>query len=290
MAAMTDKTKGGFEPGSFLFTYRQISTESYWHHAHRGIEMLYIYEGHGEIRVDNRTYPIGNDSLVWFQPYQVHRVAVPFEPGRSYIRTNLTLDPAYLEPYLAPFPGLGRFFRHLCKGNLREPFVPSVRDTPIRDLLERIHAALNDSSPGRDEDVGLLLLNLIRQLREHPFRDEADAAVGAAPMNRARSHAERITEWLDLHYKRPFKLEELAESLHLSPYHVSHVFKKSAGMTLSEYLIRRRVREACALLANTSKSVQEIASEVGGLSTSYFCQMFRKAKGLSPEQYRQSIR
>jgi len=276
-----------FEPGSFAFDYKKRDSESYWHHAHRGIEILYIYEGHGEIRVDNRTYPIEDHSLVWFQPYQLHRVAVPPVPNRSYIRTNLTFDPRFLDRYLAPFPSLERFFRMLWNGHLGRQFFPSMKGLPLAALLRDLHAANEESSPSREEEVGILLLSLVRLLKKRVFADEAAAA--NIP-SRARSHAERIAEWLDDHYKKPFKLEELASSLHLSPYHVSHVFKKSTGMTLSDYLTRRRVREACMLLANTSHSVREIASELGGLSSSYFCQMFRKTKGVSPYQYRKSIR
>ncbi|MFC5649593.1 helix-turn-helix transcriptional regulator [Paenibacillus solisilvae] len=92
------------------------------------------------------------------------------------------------------------------------------------------------------------------------------------------------------HYRTPFSLEDLSSHLHLSPYHISHLFKQITGITLSDYLIQRRVKEACLLLANTTKSIQEIASEVGGLSPSYFCQMFKKTKGVSPEKYRKSIR
>ncbi|WP_187355231.1 AraC family ligand binding domain-containing protein [Paenibacillus tengchongensis] len=61
------------------------------HHAHRGIEILYIYKGQGEIMVENLTYPIRDHTLVWFQPYQLHRVTVPSAPSRTYIRTNLHL-------------------------------------------------------------------------------------------------------------------------------------------------------------------------------------------------------
>jgi len=283
---MNKHTQIGLEPGSFLYTYMKRDLESYWHHAHRGIEILYIYEGQGEIRVDNLTYPIEHHSLVWFQPYQLHRVSVPAMSNRAYVRTNLTFDPQFAVRYLAPFPDLERFFRMLWNGHLQRQYFPSLQDIPLAELLRELHEAASGSSPSREEEVGLLMLSLLRLLKKHLFTREADAA--DIP-SRARSHSEKIAEWLDAHYKRPFRLEELASSLHLSPYHVSHVFKKSTGMTPSDYLTRRRIREACALLANTSLSVGEIASQLGGLTSSYFCQMFKKAKGVSPDQYRKSI-
>ena len=283
---MNKLTPIGLEPGLFLYRHKHSDPESYWHHAHRGIEILYIYEGHGEIRVDNQTYAIEAHSLVWFQPYQLHRVAVPPLPNRAYVRSNLTFDPQFVLRYLSPFPELERFFRMLWNGYPPRQYFPSLRDTPLAELLRELHDAAGEAAPDREEEVGLLMLSLLRLLKKHLFADETAVELPS----RARSHAERIAEWLDAHYKKPFRLEALASGLHLSPYHVSHVFKKSTGMTPSDYLTRRRIREACVLLANTSLPVGEIAAQLGGLSASYFSQLFKRIKGLSPDQYRKSIR
>lgn len=277
----------GLEPGLFMYKYKYEDAEAHWFHAHRGIEMLYIYSGRGEIMAENQTYPIRDHTLVWFQPYQLHRVLVPAAEGHSYIRTNLTFDPGFLERYLAAFPLLDRFFRSLWKGSLQRPVLYEMQNTPVAALLEELHYADNSSGEDREENTGLLLLQLIRLLQKNMS--------GVLPedymeQTRGGSHAARITGWLDEHYKEPFSLEKLAAAMHLSPYHISHLFTEFAGITLSEYVIQRRVREASILLANTSMSVQEIAAEVGSYSPSYFSQMFKKKKGISPEKYRKSIR
>jgi AraC-like DNA-binding protein len=82
----------------------------------------------------------------------------------------------------------------------------------------------------------------------------------------------------------------MAAALHLSPYHISHLFKRHTGVTLSDYMTNRRLREACALLANTDKQVGDIAREVGGFSAPYFCQLFKKHKGVTPQSYRATVR
>jgi AraC-like DNA-binding protein len=277
----------GLEPGLFMYKYKYEDGEAHWFHAHRGIELLYIYSGRGEIMAENQTYPIQDHALVWFQPYQLHRVMVPPIQGRSYIRTNLTFDPVFLEPYLAAFPFLEKSFRNMWKGRLQQPVFYNMKDTPVPDLLEDLHHNINSAAASQEETTGLLMLQLIRLLQQQM----SGVLDGDNPIqSRGGSHVERITEWLDEHYKEPFSLEVLAATLHLSPYHISHVFTQHAGITLSEYLMHRRVREACILLANTGKSIGEIAVDVGGLSPSYFSQMFKKLKGISPEKYRKSIR
>lgn len=277
----------GMDPGLFMYKYKYIDGESLYFHAHRGIEMLYIYSGCGEIMVENQTYPLEDHTLVLFQPYQLHRVMVPPAEGRSYIRTNLTFDPGFMEHYLAAFPILEKFFRYLWRGTLQKPVFYGMNDTRIPELLEELHQCTGHAAAGREENTGLLILQLIRLLQTQM----SGIPAGDNPLySRGGSHVQRITEWLDEHYKENFSLEALAASLHLSPYHISHVFKQYAGITLSEYLMQRRVREACILLANTSQSIGEIAVEVGNLSPSYFSQMFKKNKGISPEKYRNSIR
>lgn len=275
---------------TLVYNYRYEDKEAHWFHAHRGIEMLYIYSGSGEIMAENRTYPIRDHMLVCFQPYQLHRVAVPASPGRSYIRTNLTFDPESLDVYLAPFPSLAAFFRSLYRGGAAQQVFYDMQRTDIPGVLEQLSGVLTLSGIGADEhaeeQAGLLLLRLLRAMQQQ-------AKIGAIPTEprlRGERHGEKIESWLDLHYKEPFSLERLANELHLSPYHVSHVFKAYAGMTLTDYLIRRRVREACVLLANTDRPVRRIAAEIGGLSPSYFSQMFRRIKGMTPEEYRGSIR
>lgn len=269
----------GMDPGLFMYKYKYIDGESLYFHAHRGIEILYIYSGCGEIMVENQTYPIEDHTLVLFQPYQLHRVMVPPAEGRSYIRTNLTFDPGFMDHYLSAFPILGQFFRNLWRGSLRQPVFYGMNDTRIPEVLKELHQCTEHAAAGQEENTGILILQLIRL-----FQTRLPGVLSEDNLlhSRGSSHVQRITEWLDEHYKEPFSLEALAASLHLSPYHISHVFKQYAGITPSEYLMQRRVREACILLANTSQSIGEIAVEVGNLSPSYFSQMFKKNKGISP--------
>ncbi|WP_150275311.1 helix-turn-helix transcriptional regulator [Paenibacillus tepidiphilus] len=284
---MHDRAPMPYEPGSLMYVHKQEDEESHYYHAHRGIEILYIYKGQGDIMVEDQTYPIRDQTLVWFQPYQLHRVTVPSAPSRSYIRSNLTFDPGFMERYLAGFPVLAGFFRKMWKGTLTSQIFYSLHHLELDGLFEELHLAAESQATGKDESLGLLMLRLIRLIQQ---QNAGVPAMEGGPASRSETHAERINDWLDEHYKETFSLEDLAAYLHLSPYHISHLYKDSTGMTLTEYLIRRRVREACNLLANTGLSVQEIAAEVGGLSPSYFSQMFRKAKGMSPEQYKKSIR
>ncbi|MBD2868587.1 helix-turn-helix domain-containing protein [Paenibacillus arenilitoris] len=273
---------------SFFCTHKLMSEGAHWFHAHRGIEMLYIYEGEGEAMLEGKSYPLSGGTLIWVQPYQLHLVDVPSGPASVYVRTNLTFDPHLPAAYLTPFPGLRRFYERLWKGNLPIQ-VFSIRDAEdeLSAILLDMHRLRGEPSEEREEGFGLHMLRLLQFLQRRVF---PESPPGSQANPRALKHVENITDWLETNYKRPFRLEELASDLFLSPYHLSHVFKACTGISLSDHLTFRRIREACKLLANTSMPVREIAREVGGLSPAYFCQMFKKNKGVTPENYRKAIR
>ncbi len=80
--------------------------------------------------------------------------------------------------------------------------------------------------------------------------------------------------------------EDMARSLHLSPYHLSHLFKESTGISITEYMAARRIHQAVRLLTTTDKPVSWIAEAVGLLNVSYFCKLFKSHMGIPPHQYR----
>ncbi|WP_391574795.1 helix-turn-helix domain-containing protein [Cohnella sp.] len=281
-----DTPRKAANPGIFYYNHKQTASESYFFHAHHGIELLYVYTGQGEIMLDNRTFALEPGTLVWFQPYQMHRVEVPPHNG-LYTRSVLTFDPHLLEPYLVPFPELKLYFQWIWRGGMPQQIFKLNPDSRVIGLLDELYEEMNQDLNGTEENRALLLLLLLRQLKREVL---PALPAGSHPSPRMQRYMESMTEWLERHYQEPFSLDGMANELHLSPYHVSHLFKQNTGITISRYLTLRRIREACFLLANTAKPVHEIAWLVGRFNSAYFCKIFKENKGLSPENYRKAYR
>ncbi|MCB6366115.1 AraC family transcriptional regulator [Intestinibacillus massiliensis] len=81
-------------------------------------------------------------------------------------------------------------------------------------------------------------------------------------------------------------LEELAGVARLSVFYFSHCFKQQTGFAPMDYVINTRIEQAKILLVRTSKSVAEIAYEVGYASSGSLINIFVKRVGVSPKQYR----
>ena len=83
-------------------------------------------------------------------------------------------------------------------------------------------------------------------------------------------------------------LEQLARQLRTHPKRLNEAFRHCVGATVFSYLREERMRQACALLADTSLGVQTIALELGFTSGANFATAFRERFGLTPLQFRQS--
>ena len=86
---------------------------------------------------------------------------------------------------------------------------------------------------------------------------------------------------------QPLSLSELAAELHVSPFHLTHVFRERTGGTLTAYLHDLRLRAAVERLDDDpSAPLSRVAADLGYCSPSHFCDRFRAAFGAPPSQLR----
>lgn len=87
-------------------------------------------------------------------------------------------------------------------------------------------------------------------------------------------------------YSQDIDVEAVAHSIHSSYSHLSRLFKKHTGETLSYHLNKVRLVNSQKLLKCSDKSIAQIAREVGIGNDQYFCTLFKKVYGISPGNYR----
>ncbi len=116
----------------------------------------------------------------------------------------------------------------------------------------------------------------------------ATARLGALA-GATRSAAERVAAVearLRRDYARAYRLDELAAAAGLSVPHFSDLFRKQAGYPPIEFLLRTRIRRACALLDGSDAPIKHVAAEVGFEDPFYFTRCFSRVMGCPPQAYR----
>lgn len=272
----------------FLFHFRSLSTTSFggYFHAHQGIELLYIHQGRGVMIVDRKVHPLESGTLVCLQPYQLHRIEMDITEDSPYERTIIVFEPTTMESPLKQLPLLLKFLVYLHQDELPAHIIPKMNlNVHFTSLLDQSQSRFARISPEEhEEESQLFVMDLLQCLRDQ-WQKQGITLIQQTTA-RPVHHVEQILQWLETHYMEPFQLELLAGDLHLSKFHVSRLFRQATGSSITEYLLYRRIREACLLLSTTELSVQDIGCSIGIEHFSHFCFVFKKLIGTTPHQYR----
>ena len=89
-------------------------------------------------------------------------------------------------------------------------------------------------------------------------------------------------------YAEPLTAAIIAHQLHIQPTYLHRLFREHTNKTMNEHLQSIRIQQAKLLLTGTSRSLLEIAMDVGISSQQHFSRLFRKWTGLSPQEYRKT--
>ena len=101
---------------------------------------------------------------------------------------------------------------------------------------------------------------------------------------------EDTIRYVRAHLQDSISRETITRELHVSEGHISHLFRKETGCSLTEYITNMRIEKAKDLLLRTNDSIAEICEQIGYNYQAYFTKVFREKTGLAPYQYRKEKR
>ena len=142
---------------------------------------------------------------------------------------------------------------------------------------------------GRQEGYRAMCVALLTQLIVEISR-WFDQSLGQTSMRREFQGKERTVEaaisYMEQNFTKEITVDDVARFSFISSSRLSHVFKDTTGLSLLDYLTRIRLDQACAMLADGTRNVSEIACSLGFHDASYFSRLFRKELGCTPSDYR----
>jgi AraC-like DNA-binding protein len=97
---------------------------------------------------------------------------------------------------------------------------------------------------------------------------------------------QKAREYITKNRTESFSLADVAKASGASVFHFCKVFKKTTGLTFTDYVARVRMEDAKAALLDPNRRISEIAYDVGFQSLTQFDRVFKRIFGQSPTQFR----
>ncbi|MBY3422502.1 helix-turn-helix domain-containing protein [Rhizobium laguerreae] len=174
------------------------------------------------------------------------------------------------------------------------PLVPTDRVMYVdAEMSGQLDSYLRRAFEQRDPPTKLEMesrANLIalRLLRYRATRSQAAARSSGSEL--APWQVRRICSYLEENINRTVRLDELSDMFGISHEHLCRAFHNAIGKPPGQWQLQKRMEAACHLLASSEATLTSIAQDVGYTGQSAFGNAFREAFGVSPGQYRRTMR
>ncbi len=237
-------------------------------HVDDAYEMLYVIDGAMRLVIGESSYRARPGDLLLVPAGTAHRDVFDLDAGLEVFMTffNWEDGPAYFT----------RIAPDACQR------LPHGRKAEVIALVDRLrHDDFHDTAV--DQALArALVLAILMLLQREALRPEPETA-GAGQRRRALMEAAK--RYIDRHYLHPISLDAIAGALDISTFHLSHIFRRESGFTLSAYLTHLRMEKAVELLRGGGCNVSTAARAVGYEDGNYFAKVFRRTYGRPPSDY-----
>lgn len=241
---------------------RTKSLRNMYMHWHNAVEILLIMEGEMTI--------IGNEERTHAKAGQL----VCIHDGQLHLYEPITEGCRY---YCIIFPA-----EALDSSELYQNPLPRVTEDAeaiywMNQLLPTVKAK-EKFWQERGKAMLTLLYTRLTQLNGKEHYGEKD---------RPAELVKNAMDYIDKHFPQAdLSLQSIADELSISPYHISHIFKKVTGQTISSYWQAQRCDFARRLL-QSGANVAQAAEQAGFSSQSYFCRAYQKYFGILPSKHKE---
>ncbi len=269
------------EKGKSIHIFEYCTAHTDRVHTHEFIEIVYARSGNACEVVDGVEYPVRHGDMIFMNYGSTHRTLVK-EGSYSYVticfspevvgQTIITSENAFALLSLTAFNEM-----RSEAGGGRISFDVKERQTIERLLEDMLHEEqIKQTSWDRimENYLNILITKMLRKTEYGSKRQEQEEVW------------QELAEYIEGNPDADLTLATLAKKCFYNPSYFSRVFKEKFGMSLVEYVNRKRIDNAVRLLCESEMSVDEILTKVGFSDRSNFYRVFSKFMGSTPADIR----
>lgn len=241
-------------------------------------EMQLILSGYADVDIAGRKHHLDHGSLLVLTPYQ---------PAQCHFSANAVTEGLLIDRVF--YDGLSSTD---LTGDVQIPGIPSKFNTvyqltesqtqELSGIFRQIQKAIHYMHLYKAEMIQSLVHIFKLFISELPFKDNV-----LTPDFRNKENIYKIFLHLsERNFRRERQIQFYADKIGITTTYLSRVVKEISGTTVNDHLTRRVYHEACNLLKTTTKTMGEIAFELGFKDQSAFTNFFKLHAHCSPKCFR----
>ncbi len=262
-----------------IFYYNDSHLQSVDNHTHDYYEFYFFLGGKVSMSIRDEEYPLQKGDMILIPPGVRHHLR-NHNPDLPYQRFIFWITKEYLSRLTAQSPDYSYLMQETA---LTRHFIYHFDVLTFNALQGKIYALLEEIHSlqrfGHEARLTLDVADLVLSVNRYAYEQDHPAS------ERETQHLyENILTYMDRHLTEELSLDRIADNFFVSKYYVAHVFKEQMGLSVHQYIQKKRLERSCeAILAG--ENIHRACELCGfGDYSSYF-RAFKKEYGLSPSEY-----
>ena len=286
MTAQTVFTLINPKTGNLAFKIFSFEDNSHFDHLQRlnYYSILLVTEGMGRLKADFSEYGFQQNTLLSFAPYQPFMISTG-EPIKG-MAINFHPDFFCIHKHQKEVACNGVLFN-----NIYHPPVLALEQADTDKLfilIEEMKTEMQQTKLAQYELLVSYLKVFLISSSRIKVQQTPQAQIDFAD-NKEPFILQNLKDAIELHYKNKHSAGDYADLLHISSKALARITKNHFNKTLTDLISERIIIEAKRELYLTSKTVKEIAYELGFSDEYYFSRFFKTNADVSPQLFRDTV-
>ena len=252
-------------------------------HKHDFLELVYILEGDCIHYIDDEKCEVkaGNYFIIDHNSYHSYES----KNGKTIKIVNCLFYPEYIDPMLKDCRKFSDIlsnylikFNNAAFSKMPADNVFFDSDGEVKNLILKMIDEYKAKKTGYREILRCLLIETIILILRSVCISEKNGNIDDV--------SREAVSYIEKNYSERIKLSDISTLLGYSVPYLSKRFKDNLGMTFSCYLQKVRIENACRLIANTSRKIEDVSEAVGYNDVKFFNKTFKSIIGTTPREYR----
>lgn len=261
----------------YAYRFEMPFFEFKWHY-HPEFELTYIIKGKGHRLVGNSYDYFSDGDLVLLGSNLPHTWSGRSDHDIPSEAVVIQFSKEFIDPFLAFDEGV--LIKKMLE-NCNRGLSFDANEEIIVKIIELTH--LN----GIDRILGLI--SILDGLSQKQSKFIAPNTFHTIVSKKSEMRINKVCLFIQNHFSEKISLKQIADLIYLTESNFCKFFKKATGKTYSDYLNEIRINEACRLLVQSEKTINQISYECGFETLSYFNRVFLNKKLMTPSIYRREI-
>lgn len=232
----------------------------------------YVLGGKGRFHVNGQTYTLKEQDGFLICPNTIVHYEADKEDPWSYC--------------WAGFHGLKA--EHYLKHANLSPGTPVFTCDKMHEIRECFSRMISTKNLGKSKEI--ILLGLLYEFLGILIESSAGNGTADNSTSRKESYVKKAVEFIAMNYSRKISVAEIAHHVGIDRSYLYSLCEEYLNASPQKFIINYRMNKACELMINKALTIGDISRSIGYDDPLVFSKVFKKVKGVSPSEYRDSAK